>query len=96
MTTKHAKLIEMYFDAGHIIKIDDSGYVDSEVQGIYENDDGIMVYDSEVFSERPLSEVRLDNVIVANPIRDLKSTLEVHEYTSDDDKYVSFIDGNAI
>ncbi len=77
--------------------ITDSGYVDSPVQGIYLTDDeDDYVYDSEVFSERPLSEVPLDCVIVARPIRDLDSTYHDDSYTDFDPMDVEKIDGVCI
>ena len=71
MTNQEAKMVERYFDEGYLIIIEDTSYVDSPVQSVFTNDDGELVYDSETFYERPLSEVDISAVIIAKPIKTL-------------------------
>lgn len=96
MTQKEAIIIEKYFDAEYIVQINDSGYIDSNIQGIYENEEtGEYVYDSEVFSERPLSEVYIGSVIIAKPIHDLLSS-EIEYLCEQDKQEVTHVDKEGV
>ena len=98
MTQNEAKILERYYDEGCVVLIGGSGYVDSAIYGIYYCEEAEeYVYDSEVFSERPLAEVMFYDVIVARPIRHLESDYSPSDgYTYDDDKEVTHIDGKGI
>lgn len=98
MTEREAEIVERYYDNGHIVMIGGSGYVDSEVQGIYyDEDESCIVYDSEVFSARPLKDVQWYDVIIANPIRNIESDFSSNAgWDADDDKYVTHIDGVGV
>lgn len=74
MTQEEANMIERYFDAGYFVKFNDTSFADSEVHGIYENDNGSTVFDSEVFSEKELLQVPIWNVIIAQPVFSLETS----------------------
>jgi hypothetical protein len=65
---EQAKL-EALFESGYLIKISAGMLVDGEVTGIYpdEEKEGQWLYDSEVFSGRPLSDVSSHEVEVYAP-----------------------------
>ncbi len=65
---EQAKL-EALFESGYLIKISAGMFVDGEVTGIYPNEekDDQWLYDSEVFSGRPLSDVSSHEVEVYAP-----------------------------
>lgn len=96
MTTEEAKAVENYFDAGYIVLVNGSGYVDSPVHGVYEDENGDVVYDSEVFTGQPLKELYLRDVIIAMPMESIVSdkapqpVCEIGEYE------VKFIDGGEV
>jgi hypothetical protein len=71
MTIKEAKMIERYFDAGYMVKIDSGGYVDSEVTSIMEDKYGKLVYSSEVYDDRPLSEIHISTVSILKPLHEV-------------------------
>jgi len=81
-----------------VVQIGGTGYVDSPVLGIYVDEDiEEYVYDSEVFSARPLREIQWYDVIVSKPIRDLESDFTSNDgYDADDDKEVTHIDGKGV
>ena len=68
MTKEQAQKIKEYFDKGYLILIKDTFYLDSEVKNIYKKD-GKLVYDSAVYTERPLKNISYNLVIVAKPIK---------------------------
>ena len=98
MTEKEAAIVERYYDTGHIVIIGGTGYVDSEILGIYfDEEEDCMVYDSEVFSARPMREVQWYDVTIAKPIRSIESDFRSNDgYDADDDKYVQFVDGKEV
>ena len=67
MNLKEAKQVEEYFNAGYIVMVGGTVFVDSPVDEITEVD-GELVYNSEVFYERPLSEVDIFDVTIAMPL----------------------------
>ena len=76
MTEENARLLEKLLDSGYLILITDHSFVDGPVNAIYPRDSGDdgdfddpgeLVYDSEVFCERPLSEVSESSVQVYAP-----------------------------
>lgn len=78
MTKADAQKLYQLFLAGYLICIDAEGYVDSPVQDMNELEtvdpldpartSESIVYDSEVYSERPLSEVSVKDVKVYQPV----------------------------
>ncbi|CAB4185697.1 hypothetical protein UFOVP1492_9 [uncultured Caudovirales phage] len=74
MRLEEQKRLEKFHDNGYLILIEGSGYVDGPVDSIYtyEEEDsetkGQLVYDSEVFSGQPLSQIQLSNVKVYQPV----------------------------
>ena len=69
MTQEGARQIENYFDNGWLVIIE-NGYVDSPVSGIYPDEEtDELVYDSEVFSMQPLSEIQIYQVTIAKPLQ---------------------------
>jgi len=85
MTTEQAEVVLDYFNKGYIVLIDDTPYVDNVVKSMYE-EDGRIVYCSEHFDDRPLSESDLEYVIIAQPVKSLSSDDSI-EYVGDEDNY---------
>jgi len=67
MTKDEARKLEDYHDNNYKVLVDDTAYMDTFVDGIYEDDDNGYVYNSDVFTERKLSEVNIEDVIVLEP-----------------------------
>ena len=95
MTAELAKQVERYFDAGYLVLINDSPYVDSPVQSIYE-EDGVLVYDSETFNSRPLEEVDPSYMIIAKPLKDIEVGKQVDVVGDADEYEVKTIDGKDL
>jgi hypothetical protein len=77
MNREQALYLEVLFENGSLIIINDSGYVDSPVNALYELEEtGEMVYSSQVFSDRPLSEVSVNSVEVYKPNMEWKYNSE--------------------
>jgi len=74
MTKEEAIMVENYYESGYMIKIDANGYVDSEVHCIMPNESGELCYDSEVFSEMPLSQVHISSVSILKPIFEVSTS----------------------
>ena len=93
MKKEEALHLMSLLDYGFLIIIDASGYLDSPVHSIYpseENDE--IVYSSQVFDERPLSEISLIDVKVYAPALNLWK-YNTESINSDElDKYESFIE----
>ncbi|RLF43960.1 MAG: hypothetical protein DRN17_05345 [Thermoplasmata archaeon] len=66
MTKEEAKLIEAYYESGHIV-LAETGYVDSYVQAIYE-EKGMLVFDTETYSGMPLMDLYMSQFIIAVPV----------------------------
>lgn len=76
MNIEQSTYLKDLYNAGHLVIITDGPYVDSPVQSIEENDDGELVYFSEVYSERKLSEISANNVQVFEPSKYWKPNVE--------------------
>ena len=66
-------MVETYFEAGYMVKIDAQGFVDSEVHSIMPDEAGELCYDSEVFDEMPLSQVHISMVSILKPIFEVET-----------------------
>lgn len=69
MLIDKAELLEEYYDKGYGIIITDHPYIDNAINDISETN-GVLCYSSDVFDERPLSEVPLDSVVIFKKIID--------------------------
>jgi len=68
MTKEEERMIENYYEAGYMVRIEVQGYVDSEVHSIMPNEHGGLSYDSEMFDDEPLSGVHISMVSILKPI----------------------------
>lgn len=67
MNEFQAKHLLELFSRGYLIMIDASPYLDSKVNSMYEDENGHIVYSSQVYSERPVREVGTHDVQVYRP-----------------------------
>lgn len=76
MTPELQRKLSDLHDAGYLIQIDSGIYVDGPVQAIYPNDldDGHWLYNSDVYSERPLRFIREHQVSVYKPVENWQTT----------------------
>jgi len=97
MTYEQAQIIEKYFDAGYAVKISYGGYVDSFCTGFYfdEEEENCYVYDSEVFTGQPVTDINIGCVEVFAPVRDLSSK-EIDYLDDQDQWFVEKIDGEIV
>jgi hypothetical protein len=98
MTLNEARAVEMYFDSGYLVSINDTPYVDSLVMAVYNDEEtGELVYDSETFSQRELKEVDLSEVIIAKPLEDITTDINSIEGLRDPGEYsVAKVNGREI
>ena len=96
MTDAQARMVEAYFDAGYIVLIGGTGYVDSPVTGVYDDDVNGIVYDSETFSSRPLSEVYISDVAIAMPLYSVETGVVIDEVGDNYGYEIKVVDGEEV
>ena len=95
MTTGEAKQVERYFEAGYMVKIGGTGFVDSEVQDLFEDNEEL-VYNSETFDERPLSEVEMYDVSILMPLYSIATGKPIAEIGDQDEYELKIVDGKEV
>ena len=95
MNLEEAKQVEEYFSAGYIVMISGTGFVDSPVDAITEVDSEL-VYNSEVFYERPLSEVEMFNVAISMPLHDISTGKSIENIGDIGEYELKKIDGKEV
>ncbi len=94
MTNEEAKLIEEYYESGHIVLVE-TGYVDSYIQAIYEENE-VLVFDTETYSSMPLMDLYVHQFIIAKPVFEISKDDKV-PYVGDPGYYnVNKVNGENV